>query len=332
MPTPTPPPPLPDPDDDIGRDIDPGMPGRGRPRASGDRTYPSMFAQLNRRAWIVIGALAVVIVAAIVVLVTRGSDTAVTSEINTERAAATVRSLLDGVDSSKELARCPFGSVSDVVGDLNDVLKFPDPTTDDIHRIVMDGKDSVGEVLCSAGTADDRVHVVRSLYVYATPVPKGAYPDYLAKTRLVDAVVKVDDGVRFNRGTIYPYCIAGSADIKPGCGADWVADNSSLVIGLQVTGSDVTAKLVTTALTREFETLATRLGGPVAPDKTSPDNTSPDNTSPDKTSPDKTSPDNTSPDNTSPDNTTGALRAARARPQPTTVSAARRCRLRVTHE
>ena len=268
MPTPMPPPPLPDPDDDIEGSIDPGMANRGGARrrrsassaSSGRTTYPSFFAQLNRRAWVVIGVLAAVIIGAIVVLATRGDDKGKPTLIETDRAVATLESLLDGVTSSKELPVCPFGSVSDLVGDLNDELKFPGPTADDIHRIVIDGADSVNELLCSAGTADDRVHVVHTLYVYATPVPKGSYPDYLTKVRLLDAVVKVESGTRFNGGTIYAYCITGSPDIKAGCGADWVADDSRLVLGLQVTGAAVTANSVTTSLMRELPTMAERLG------------------------------------------------------------------------
>ena len=113
---------------------------------------------------------------------------------------------------------------------------------------------------CSVSTADDRVHASRTMYVYATPVPKGSYTDYLTKTLFDGAKVKLEDPVKHAGGTIYAYCLTPTADVKGGCGADWVAGDGSVVFGLQLSGGDVTAKQVTAALQHELATIVERFG------------------------------------------------------------------------
>jgi len=61
----------------------------------------------------------------------------------------------------------------------------------------------------------------------------------LTKTLFDGAKVKLEDPVKHAGGTIYAYCLTPSADVKGGCGADWVAGDGSVVFGLQVSGGDV---------------------------------------------------------------------------------------------
>ncbi|MCU1504633.1 MAG: hypothetical protein JWM12_3987, partial [Ilumatobacteraceae bacterium] len=149
-------------------------------------------------------------------------------------------------------------------------VKVSGEVTDGMHKIVIGGKDSVDEVLCSASTADDRIHPTQSMYVYATPAPKGSYTDYLTKTLLADAEVKLEDPVKFGGGTVYAWCVTPAPDSKGGCGADWVAGDNKLVLGMQLANDSVTAKQITAALEHELETLANRLGGDQATGTTVP--------------------------------------------------------------
>src|SRR6185312_9970995 len=77
------------------------------------------------------------------------------------------------------------------------------------------------------------------------------------------AKVKLEEPVKHAGGTIYAYCITPSADVKGGCGADWVAGDASVVFGLQVSGGEVTAKQVTAALQHELATIVERFGSDV---------------------------------------------------------------------
>ncbi|MEO5724921.1 MAG: hypothetical protein ABIQ39_01905, partial [Ilumatobacteraceae bacterium] len=82
---------------------------------------------------------------------------------------------------------------------------------------------------------------------------------------LVGAKVKFENAVAFGGGSIYTYCLTADSDVKAGCGADWVAGDSKLVLGMQATGSEVTARQITQALQHELENLAQRLGDDASP-------------------------------------------------------------------
>jgi hypothetical protein len=139
-----------------------------------------------------------------------------------------------------------------------------------IHKGNASGVD---EVLCSASTPDDRLRASRTMYVYATPVPKGSYTDYLTKVLFDGAKVKLEDPVKHAGGTIYAYCLTPTADIKGGCGADWVAGDGSVVFGMQVSGGEVDAKQVTAALQHELATIVQRFGSDSATAASTPDTT-----------------------------------------------------------
>ena len=51
-----------------------------------------------------------------------------------------------------------------------------------------------------------------------------------------------------------------SATFKGACGADWVADESSVVFGMQVAGGEITAAEVSTALEHELPSMVERFG------------------------------------------------------------------------
>jgi hypothetical protein len=266
VPSPTPPPPLPDPDDDLpARAPRRRQPPQPRPAdgvrsggargggGGGSRRHPSLWSQLSPRAWAIIVAVLAVVLVLIVGAAAGGGGKKKTSGITTDAAVSTLQSLLDGVDKDTVLGSCPFGTVASIVDDVHDAVKVNGRVTDALHKIVIGGKDSVDEVLCSAATDDDRLHVVQSMYVYATPAPKGSYTDYLSKTLL--------SGAKFDGGTIYAWCVSADVEFRSGCGADWVAGDNKLVLGMQLTGGAVTAKQITTALQHELKTLADRLGG-----------------------------------------------------------------------
>ncbi|MEO5899674.1 MAG: hypothetical protein ABIR68_06030, partial [Ilumatobacteraceae bacterium] len=172
MPTPTPPPPLPDPDDD--------MRARG-PRRTAAATssrrarHPGFRSQLSSRAWAIIIAVLVVVLVLIVGAFAGRSDKKKASTIKTDSAVSTLQALLDGVDKDTALSRCPFGSVTAIVDDVRAEVTVATGLTDSSQKIVVGGKDSVNEVLCAASTPDERLHLAQSMYVYATPAPKGSY-------------------------------------------------------------------------------------------------------------------------------------------------------------
>ena len=268
MPTPTPPPPLPDPDDDLpraSRRRTSATPARGGGR------HPSFWSQLSPRAWAIIIAVLVVVLVLIVGALAGSDSKKQASTIKTDSAVSTLQSLLDGVDKDTNLSTCPFGSVTGIVDDVHDQIKVTGGITNELQKIVVGGKDSVNEVLCSATTPDDRLHLAQSMYVYATPAPKGSYTDYLAKTLLAGAKVKLETPAKYSGGTIYAYCVTPDAQNKGGCGADWVAGDNKLVIGMQLASGTVTAKQITAALQHELATLASRLGGETSSGSSVPD-------------------------------------------------------------
>jgi len=265
MPSPSPPPPLPDPEDD--RRLAERRAARQRSATSDTkrppartRSAPTWTSKLSGRAWaIIIAAIVILVVVIVGTLISRDSHDK-ESSIKTDAAVSTLQSLLDGVQHDTVLGTCPFGSMSSIVGDVRGDLTFPATPTESTPMIHKADASAVDEVRCSVSTADDRVHASRTMYVYATPVPKGSYTDYLTKTLFDGAKVKLEDPVKHAGGTIYAYCLTPSADVKGGCGADWVAGDGSVVFGLQVSGGDVTAKQVTAALQHELATIVERFG------------------------------------------------------------------------
>ena len=107
-------------------------------------------------------------------------------------------------------------------------------------------------MLLRGGHAGDRLRTGRTLYVYATPVPKGSYTDYLSTTLLDGAKAELGRPRKYAGGTIYAWCVTPSATFQGGCGADWVANEASVVFGMQVAGGEITAAEVSAALEHEL--------------------------------------------------------------------------------
>jgi hypothetical protein len=278
MPSPTPPPPLPDPEDDrrlaerraraaASRSSASRSPSSPSPATHGRRSTPpppprppTRWARLSPRTWAIVVAVAIVAVVILVgTLISRGSSDETTA-IKTDAAVSTLQSLLDGVDRDTALGACPFGSVRSIAADVGDRVPISPAPIDAEAMIVKGDQSAVDEVLCSAGTPDDRLRTGRTLYVYATPVPKGSYTDYLSTTLLDGAKVKLEDPRKYANGTIYAWCVTPSEAFKAGCGADWVANESSVVFGMQVAGGEITAADVSAALEHELPSMVERFG------------------------------------------------------------------------
>ena len=225
----------------------------------------------------------------IVGAVTRDGGKRSAAVIETDRAVTTLQSLLDGVDHDTDLASCPFGTVRSIAGDVHDELPLSTDLTEATHLVVVGDEDAVGEVLCSARTPDDRLRIGEALYVYATPAPTGSYTDYLSKTLLTGAKVELADPVPHGGGTIYTWCVAADTSFKAGCGADWVAGDHRLVLGMQAAGSDVTAKQVDRGAAARARGARARLGGD-APTASSGPATSSGTSPPGTTAPRATTP------------------------------------------
>lgn len=273
MPSPTPPPPLPDPDDDrrlAQRRARAGEPrsggSAGASRSSGGRP-PNPPSKRQANAWtrlpsrtkaiVVAAAIVVVVIVAGTIIGRRSSDEP--STIKTDDAVSTLQSMLDGVERNTTLSACPFGSISSIVGDLDESVTFPTTPVSATPMIVKGDDTDVDEVLCAASTPDDRLRTGRSIYVYATPAPTGSYSDYLT-ARLDGAKAKLDDPRKHAGGTIYTWCVTPSADFRGGCGADWVADGGGVVFGLQIVGGEITATQVADALEHELPAMVERFG------------------------------------------------------------------------
>ena len=173
------------------------------------------------------------------------------STIETDDAVSALQSMLDGVDRDTALDACPFGTVRSIAGDVSDDVTFPATPVEATPMILMGDETRVDEVLCAAGTPDDRLRAGRTLYVYATPVPTGSYSDYLT-TLLDGAKVKLEAPRKHAGGTIYAWCTTPSDDFRGGCGADWVAADGGVVFGMEVAGGEITAAQVTSALEHEL--------------------------------------------------------------------------------
>jgi hypothetical protein len=260
MPTPTPPPPLPDDYDDAERAAS-RRPSGARPMPR--KRKPGLLSGVPPRTLAIGVAVLIVLVLVVVVVavVAGGGDDKKASSIKVDGAVTVLTGLLDGVAADTDLAACPFGSIADIAADVKGEVAFRTTVADDLQQVVVGGKNSVNEVLCSASTAEQRIATAQTLYVYATPVPKGSYTDYLSKTLLAGVKSKVEPAVKFAGGSVYAFCVTASAAVKGGCGADWVAADSKLVIGLQVDTETVTAAQASAALQKELPTLVARLGG-----------------------------------------------------------------------
>jgi hypothetical protein len=238
MPTPTPPPPLPDDYDDAERAAS-RRPSGARPMPR--KRKPGLLSGVPPRTLAIGVAVLIVLVLVVVVVavVAGGGDDKKASSIKVDGAVTVLTGLLDGVAADTDLAACPFGSIADIAADVKGEVAFRTTVADDLQQVVVGGKNSVNEVLCSASTAEQRIATAQTLYVYATPVPKGSYTDYLSKTLLAGVKSKVEPAVKFAGGSVYAFCVTASAAVKGGCGADWVA----------------------AALQKELPTLVARLGG-----------------------------------------------------------------------
>ncbi|MFT3852518.1 MAG: hypothetical protein QM733_07265 [Ilumatobacteraceae bacterium] len=278
MPSPTPPPPLPDPDDDrrlaerraradaarTGPTVSPRPKGSGggqRPASTkpAPKRKPNAWTRLSPRAKAIVIATVIVVVVVLVgtFIGRRGGGSS--STIATDDAVSTLQQLLDGVDSDTQLATCPFGPMSSIVGDLGDDISFASTPVESTPMIVKGSDTEVDQVLCSAATPDDRLRTGRSLYVYATPVPTDSYSKYL--TALLDgAKVKLEDPRKHAGGTIYSWCVTPSTEFRGGCGADWVADGGGVVFGMQIAGGEITASQISAALEHELPSMVQRFG------------------------------------------------------------------------
>ena len=266
----SPPPPLPDPEHD--RRLAEQRAARERARRAQsaskakDKGQPApasksgFAARLSPRTWAIVIAVVVVAVVILVGTVIGRDSSGDSSTIKTDDAVSTLQSLLDGVDRDTSLGSCPFGSASSIARDIGGDVEFSSTPNDAVPMIIKGDESSVDEVLCTASTPDDRLRTSRTIYVYATPVPKGSYTDYLSNTLLAGAKVKLEDPIKHAGGTIDSWCTTPTAVIKGSCGADWVASDGSVVFGIQVAGGEITAKQVVAALQHELPAMVDRFG------------------------------------------------------------------------
>ncbi len=231
---------------------------------------------MSPRTWAILLAVGVVLVIIVIgTIIGRGSSDGATT-IKTDAAVSTLQSLLDGVQRDTALGSCPFGPVTAIVHDVSDDVAFASTPDEAPAMIVKGDATAVDTVLCAASTPDDRLHTSRTMYVYATPVPKGSYTDYLTSTLLDGAKVKLADPHKYAGGTIYAWCTTPTADIKGGCGADWVAGDATVVFGMQVAGGEVTADQVTAALQHQLPALVERFGTDAPSSASVPTSATPD--------------------------------------------------------
>jgi hypothetical protein len=201
----------------------------------------------------IIAALVLIAVAVgVVVVVGGGGD----DGLNAAGAADGFAALSDDAEYDDtgyaELRRCPLGDPQDLGERVADTLDLADDVVDgDSYQYISDRTDDLPESLWCVAGADLSLGTDGDTFAFtASRLPDDDYDRYLEDIALPEGNVELGDLQQYRGGTIYPYCFEPDDESlgSPGCGADWVAEDDDIVVGLSYTSGDADADAAVDAL------------------------------------------------------------------------------------
>lgn len=190
------------------------------------------------------GVVAAGLVATALLVVTRGP-----SPLAAEDAARSLDEIVDAADLDRdddvevgvaEPRDCPLGDLRDLEGAVEEAVGDLPRLRDRYQEAFGAYEGSEAGVLCAA--AEDGDGPVASVLVVATYAPSGDYAEVLEELYVGDDVT-TEEPVGHRGGLLHPYCVeqVDDAGYGDGCGADWIADDHDLLVGLYVTELDIDA-------------------------------------------------------------------------------------------
>lgn len=223
-----------------GRGLGFGPPGQSQSAPSSGEGRPGKTRHVS--PVMIVSALVLIAVAVGVFVLTSGSDDA----LDAEGAAAGIAALVDDADFDEigqaDLRRCPFGDVEELAVRVADVLDLSDDVLDGDGAAGVeeaDGSRHPALVWCrqTAILAPGSEGPTLGLSIDAGDLPRGDWEDFIEDSAGDEVDLEFDDPEDFRGGVIHSYC-GESPDGGIACGADWVHEDSDVVVGLSHTTDD----------------------------------------------------------------------------------------------